>query len=257
MKVVILAGGLGTRISEESHMRPKPMIEIGGLPILWHIMKIYSHYGFYEFVICAGYRQWMIKEFFADYALRTSDVTFDFSNGGDVCVHGSTSEPWRVTVVDTGRDTMTGGRIKRIQSFVGDETFMLTYGDGVADVNIPALLAHHEAHGKTVTLTGVSVTQRFGVLSISPDGLVTSFREKHDSDAGAINGGFMVMKPKIFSIISSDNDTLEQGPLETLAKEGELAMYRHLGFWECMDTQRDRSNLEALWSSGKAPWKLW
>jgi glucose-1-phosphate cytidylyltransferase len=257
MKVVILAGGLGTRISEESHLRPKPMVEIGGLPILWHIMKVYSHYGFHEFVICAGYRQWLIKEFFADYALRTSDVTFDFSNGGDLRVHGSTSEPWKVTVVDTGRNTMTGGRVKRIRPFVGDEAFMLTYGDGVANVDVPALLAFHRSHGRMVTLTGVSVTQRFGVLDMLPDGEVASFREKHDSDKGIINGGFMVMEPEVFTLIKGDDEVLEEGALETLARQGELMAYRHPGFWECMDTQRDRSHLEALLESGEAPWKLW
>jgi glucose-1-phosphate cytidylyltransferase len=257
MKVVILAGGFGTRISEESHLRPKPMIEIGGLPILWHIMKIYSHYGFYEFIICAGYRQAEIKEFFANYALRTSDVTFDFSNGGSTAVHNSMFEPWKVTIVDTGYGTMTGGRIKRIQSFLEDETFMLTYGDGVADIDIPTLISYHQAKGKMVTLTGVRTTQRFGVLDIYSDGRVASFREKHDFDNGVINGGFMVVEPEIFSIIKGDSDILESDVLEVLAKQEELLAYRHHGFWGCMDTQRDKRLLENLWDSGQAPWKLW
>jgi glucose-1-phosphate cytidylyltransferase len=257
LKVVILAGGFGTRISEESHLRPKPMIEIGGMPILWHIMKIYSHFGFSEFIICAGYRQWMIKEFFAEYYLRTSDVTFDFSNGGSTTIHNNASEPWKVTVVDTGRSTMTGGRVKRIRPYIGEETFMLTYGDGVADLDIPALLACHKTHGKAVTITGADVSQRFGVLDIGQGGKVLSFREKRRDDSGIINGGFMVCEPSIFDLIEGDQTVLEQEPLEMLARQGELMAYHHKGFWQCMDTHRDKEQLEKLWSSGQAPWKRW
>lgn len=257
MKVVILAGGFGTRISEESHLRPKPMIEIGGLPILWHIMKIYSHYGFNDFIICAGYRQWMIKEFFAEYAMRMSDVVFDFSDGGSMLLMDSSFEPWKVTVVDTGRYTMTGGRVKRIQPYIGDETFMLTYGDGVADINIPDLLAFHNLHNKTATITGAKVTQRFGVLDVSDKGQIVSFREKDAVDKGIINGGFMVMEPSIFSLIDGDDDVLENGVLDKLAKQEELMAYQHHGFWECMDSQRDKNHLDELWNKGDAPWKLW
>ncbi len=257
MKVVLLAGGLGTRISEESHLRPKPMIEIGGMPILWHIMKHYSHYGFQDFIICCGYKQHVIKEFFADYYLYNSDVTFDFSKGGEMIVHNNIAEPWRVTLVDTGLTTMTGGRIKRVRKYIGDETFMLTYGDGVSDVDLPALLDFHRSHGKAATLTAVSVGQRFGVLDAQPDGRIDSFREKQDTDGSRINGGFMVLESSVFSYIEGDDTAFEQQPLSALARDGQLMAYRHDGFWQCMDTQRDRQMLETLWAKGNAPWKLW
>ncbi len=257
MKVVLLAGGLGTRISEESHLRPKPMIEIGGMPILWHIMKHYSYYGFQEFIICCGYKQHVIKEFFADYFLYNSDVTFDFSKGGEMIVHSNIAEPWRVTLVDTGLATMTGGRIKRVRKYIGDETFFLTYGDGVSDVDLPALLDFHRAHGKTATLTAVRVGQRFGVLDAAPDGTIASFREKQDADGSRINGGFMVLEPAVFDYIDGDETAFEQAPLTNLARDGQLMAYRHDGFWQCMDTQRDRQLLEKLWADGNAPWKLW
>lgn len=256
MKVVILAGGFGTRISEESHLRPKPMIEIGHQPILWHIMKEYSHHGFNEFVICAGYKQEVIKDYFANYALYNSDVTFDFTNGGKMTVHNDASEPWKVTVVDTGYSTMTGGRIKRIQPYIGDETFMLTYGDGVSDVDIAALARFHESHGKAATLTAVNVGQRFGVLGMHGDA-VSSFREKREDDGAVINGGYMVLEPSVFDLLDGDECVFEQGPLETLARTGQLMAYRHEGFWYCMDTQRDKKKLEELWQSGEAPWKVW
>ena len=256
MKVVILAGGFGTRISEESHLRPKPMIEIGRKPILWHIMKIYSAHGFNEFVICAGYKQDVIKNYFANYALYNSDVTFDFTAGGKVTVHSDSSEPWKVTVVDTGYSTMTGGRIKRIQSYIGSETFLLTYGDGVSDVDLGKLVAFHRGHGKAATITAVNVGQRFGVLDIEGDA-IKAFREKEDIDGAVINGGFMVMEPAVFDLLDGDECVFEQAPLATLAQSGQLMAYRHEGFWQCMDTQRDRRALEELWASGNAPWKIW
>ena len=257
MKVVILAGGFGTRISEESHLRPKPMIEIGGQPILWHIMKIYSTYGFNEFVICAGYKQHIIKEYFADYFLHTSDITFDFTNNNEMVVHHNSAEPWKVTVVDTGLNTMTGGRVKRIQKYVGDEAFMLTYGDGVSDVDITKLVEFHKSHGKIATMTAVNVTQRFGVLDIKETGVISSFREKKARDNGVINGGFMVLEPKIFDYIDGDSTVFEQKPLESVAQAGQLMAFQHDGFWQCMDTQRDKMQLEKMWSEGKAPWKIW
>ena len=256
MKVVILAGGLGTRISEESHLRPKPMIEIGEQPILWHIMKIYSHYGFNEFIICLGYKQYMIKEFFSDYFLHTSDVTFDIANN-EMTVHNNSSEPWKVTLVDTGLHTMTGGRIKRVKDYIGDETFFLTYGDGVADVDIAKELDFHKSHGKMVTMTAINVDQRFGVLDINSDGVIESFREKTKQDGGIINGGFMICEPEIINYIDDDTTVFEKKPLETVADMGELMAYRHTGFWQCMDTQRDKNKLEELWAGGNAPWKVW
>lgn len=257
MKVVILAGGYGTRISEESYLRPKPMIELGEQPILWHIMKIYSHYGFYDFVICCGYKGHMIKEYFADYYLYRSAVTFDFSAGNEMTVHQNVAEPWRVTLVDTGLRTQTGGRIKRIQKYVGDEPFLLTYGDGVSDVDLNALLEQHRKSGKAVTLTGIQPGGRFGVLDLEGE-TVTGFQEKAKEDGGWINGGFMAVQPEIFNYLSIDEAcVLEHGPLETLAKEGRLGLYKHYGFWHCMDTQRDKDRLEALWSSGNAPWAVW
>lgn len=257
MKVVILAGGFGTRISEESHLKPKPMIEIGGYPILWHIMKYYTSFGFNEFVICAGYKQQVIKEYFANYYLHHADITFDFSSGGEVIVHDETSEPGKVTVVDTGLNTMTGGRIKRIQPYVDNEAFMLTYGDGVSNVNLDALLAAHRSHGTIATITAVGVTQRFGVLDIDKNGLISSFREKKDTDGALINGGYMVLDPGVFDYIEGDQTVFEQGPLESLAAENQLSAYVHDGFWQCMDTQRDKMNLEALWQNRKAPWRVW
>ncbi len=255
MKVVILAGGFGTRISEESHLRPKPMIEIGRKPILWHIMKIYSAYGFNDFVICGGYKQEVIKDYFNNYALYNSDVTFDFTQGGQMTVHSEACEPWKVTVIDTGYTTMTGGRIKRIQPYV-DGTFMLTYGDGVADVDLNALAEFHKSHGKTATLTTVNPGQRFGVLDIE-DNQVLSFREKHDEDGASINGGFMMLEPAVFDLLDGDGCVFEEEPLTTLAETGQLMAYRHNGFWRCMDTQRDHRELEELWETGKAPWKIW
>lgn len=257
MKVVLLAGGFGTRISEESHLKPKPMIEIGEKPILWHIMKEYSHYGFNEFVICAGYKQHVIKEWFADYYLHNSDITFDFTNGNNMQVHSNVSEPWKVTIVDTGLNTMTGGRVKRIKDYVGGETFMLTYGDGVSDVNIKELYDFHKAHGKIATLTAVELGQRFGVLEISSNDVIESFREKAVDDCSRINGGYMVLEPKIFDYIDGDSTTFEKEPLEKVAKIGELRAFKHDGFWQCMDTQREKEKLEELWASGTAPWKVW
>lgn len=256
MKVVILAGGFGSRISEESHLKPKPMIEIGGRPILWHIMKHYSEYGYHEFVICLGYKQYVVKEFFADYFLHTSDVTFDLANN-QMEVHNNYSEPWKVTLVDTGLKTMTGGRVKRIQPFIGNEPFMLTYGDGVSDVNLRALENFHHSHGKIATITTVNIGQMKGVLDIGPDYAIQAFREKEDLDGALINGGFMVMNPEIFDYLENDTTVFEQGPMKTLADRGQLMSFRHNGFWQCMDTQREMMKLEELWQSGKAPWKIW
>lgn len=256
MKVVLLAGGLGTRISEESHLKPKPMIEIGEKPILWHIMKYYSEFGFHEFIICLGYKQYVVKEFFADYFLHTSDVTFDLANN-QMEVHNNYSEPWKVTLVDTGLKTMTGGRVRRIRSYVEDDSFMLTYGDGVADVDLHALEQFHREMGKIATVTSVNVGQRFGVLDVQENGQVTAFREKENMDGALINGGFMVMSPRIFEYLDGDETILEQEPFRRLARDGEMAAYLHNGFWKCMDTQRDKMQLEELWQSGKAPWKIW
>ncbi len=257
MKVVILAGGLGTRISEESHLKPKPMITIGDQPILWHIMKYYSSFGFYDFIICCGYKGHMIKEYFADYYLYRSDVTFDFSAENRMTVHANIAEPWRVTLVDTGLNTQTGGRIKRVQKYIGKEPFMLTYGDGVSDVDLNALMTQHKKSSKAVTLTGIQPGGRFGVLDLEGE-TVTGFREKAREDGGWINGGFMVMEPEgIFPLLDGDSCVLERTPLETLAKDGTLGIYKHTGFWQCMDTQRDRGRLEQLWDTGTAPWKIW
>lgn len=258
MKVVILAGGFGTRISEESQFRPKPMIELGGKPILWHIMKLYSHYGYNDFIICAGYKQHIIKEWFADYYLHNSDVSFDFRNGhNDMIIHNQHCEAWQVTVIDTGLNTMTGGRIKRIQSYVGNEPFMMTYGDAVCDVNIADLVRFHRQHGKTATLTAVMLQQQKGVLDISGDNTVRSFREKNLSDGASINAGFMVLNPEIFQYLDGDACIFERGPLEALAAQGELMSYMHHGFWQCMDTTREKESLERLWNTGQAPWKVW
>ncbi len=257
MKVVILAGGLGTRISEESYLKPKPMIEIGDQPILWHIMKYYSSFGFHDFVICCGYKGHVIKEYFADYYLHRSDVTFDFSAGNRMTVHENVAEPWRVTLVDTGLNTQTGARVKRVQKYIGNEPFMLTYGDGVGNVDLNALLKQHRVSGKTATLTGVQPGGRFGVLDLDGENIV-GFREKAREDGGWINGGFMVMEPEVFDYLrNADNCILERGPMETLAQEGRLGIYKHNGFWQCMDTQRDKIWLEERWKTGNAPWKVW
>lgn len=256
MKVVILAGGYGTRISEESYLKPKPMIEIGTFPILWHIMKIYSHYGFNDFIICAGYKQEKIKEWFYHYLTNTSDITYDFSHDNEIIVHNKNACPWKVTVVDTGLNTMTGGRVKRIQSYLDTEPFMLTYGDGVADININNLLSFHNSQGKLATLTAVQPIGRFGILDIE-DNLVYSFREKRKDDMNWINAGFMVLSPKMIDYIKDDQTILERYPLETLANTGQLACYKHEGFWQCMDTMNDKNTLEQLWNSGSAPWKVW
>lgn len=257
MKVVLLAGGYGTRISEESHLKPKPMIEIGDKPILWHIMKEYSHYGFNEFVICCGYKQHVIKEWFADYYLYNCDVTFDFGNKNDMIVHNSVAEPWKVTLVDTGLNTMTGGRVKRVQKYIGNEPFMLTYGDGVADINIAELVDFHQQHGKMVTMTAVNVQQRFGVLDIKDNNEITSFREKSMTDGSRINAGYMVCEPQIFDYIAGDATVFEKEPLEAAAKMGQLVAYKHDGFWQCMDTKREKEKLDELWEQGTAPWKKW
>ena len=257
MKVVLLAGGLGTRISEESEYKPKPLIEIGGMPILWHIMKEYSFYGFNEFIICAGYRQSMIKDWFANYFLHHTDVTFNFAHDNEVIFHDKHTEPWVVTVVDTGLKTLTGGRIKRVQKYVGNETFMMTYGDGVCDVNISSLLEFHKKHGKLATLTSVMTKQQKGVLQISGENAVMSFREKSALDGSQINAGYMVLEPKVFDYLDGDKCIFEQGPLQKLASEGELMSYSHKGFWQCMDTLREKNILEQLWTSGNCPWKKW
>ena len=258
MKTVILAGGYGTRISEESHLKPKPMVEIGGKPILWHIMKLYAAYGVTEFIICCGYMQHVIKEYFANYFLYNSDVTFDFTGGkSDMIVHRSNCESWKVTIVDTGLATMTGGRIARVREYLGDEPFMMTYGDGVCDVNIKDLLAFHKAHGKVATLTAVVPEQQKGTLDIGENNSVRAFREKSAADSSPINAGFMVLNPKIFDYLSGDSCVFEREPLERLAAEGELKSYVHRGFWQCMDNMREHDILEKLYAEGKAPWKVW
>lgn len=257
MKVVILAGGLGTRISEESRFKPKPMIEIGGQPILWHIMKEYSHYGFNDFIICAGYKQHIIKEYFANYYLHNSDMTFDFTQGVKKEYISTTAEPWKVTVVDTGLNTMTGGRVKRIQELVGGETFFLTYGDGVSDIDLKKELEFHKSHGKIATVCAVSVDQRFGVLDVDGNGKVKSFREKNERDVTLINGGYMVLEPEIFDYIEGDRTVFEREPMERLAAEGQLMSYCHKGFWQCMDTGRDKMMLEEMLANDVAVWKKW
>lgn len=256
MKAVILAGGFGTRISEESYLKPKPMIEIGEHPILWHIMKGYSSYGVNDFIICAGYKQHVIKEWFADYFLHTSDITFDFENDNKIIVHDKHTEKWKVTVVDTGLNTMTGGRIKRIQKYI-DEPFYLTYGDAVSDVNIKDLTVFHKFHGKCLTLTAVTIGQQKGVLEMNKDNTITAFREKSNNDGAVINGGFMVCNPEIFDYLENDSTVLEQEPMRKLAEQGELKGFYHSGFWQCMDTKREKDKLEALWENGNAPWMIW
>lgn len=257
MKVVLLAGGFGTRISEESEYVPKPMIKIGGMPILWHIMKEYSYYGFNEFVVCAGYKQHVIKEWFADYFLHTSDITFDFTEDNKMIIHDKHTEPWKVTVVNTGLNTMTGGRVKRIQKYIGNERFMLTYGDGVCDVDMNALLKFHESHGKIATLTSVIIEQQKGVLDIGGDNAVRSFREKSAIDGSPINAGYMVFEPEVFDYIEGDETVLERETLVKLAEEGQLMSYKHSGYWQCMDTKREKDILEKMWSEGHASWKKW
>lgn len=254
MKTIILAGGFGTRISEESHLRPKPMIEIGDRPILWHVMKSYSNYGFNDFIICAGYKQHVIKEYFYNYYLHCSDVTFDFLGDNKMIIHNNDVEPWKVTIVDTGLNTMTGGRVKRVAEFIDEDTFMLTYGDGVCDINILKLIKFHKEHKKLATITAVRPSGRFGTLDIAEDLSVSKFAEKHQDNEGWINGGFMVFEPKVIDYIQGDSTMLEREPLEKLAYNGQLNAYMHKGFWQCMDTLRDKMYLEELLQKGKAPW---
>ena len=256
MKVVILAGGFGTRLSEETELKPKPMIEIGGRPILWHIMKLYSHFGFNDFVICLGYKGYVIKEYFLNYFVHMSDITVDLSCGSTE-IHNTYSDAWKVTLVDTGLNTMTGGRIKRVKEYINNETFMMTYGDGVGDVDIRALLDFHKTHGKLATVTAVQPSGRFGSLSIENDETVGSFIEKPAGDGSWINGGFFVLESQTIDYISNDETVWEREPLENLAKDRKLTAYRHSGFWKPMDTLRDKNELEKLWSSNKAPWRLW
>ena len=256
MKAVLLAGGLGTRLSEETHLKPKPMVEIGGRPILWHIMKIYSHFGINDFVVCAGYKGYVIKEFFANYWLHTSDVTFNMKSNS-VEIHDQRAEPWRVTVVDTGDMTNTGGRLKRVQHFVGNEPFCFTYGDGVGDIDIGELIEFHKLKGRMATLTAVQPPGRYGALEIVDDGKVDSFKEKPTGDGGSINGGFFVVQPEAFNLIDGDSTSWEQTVLSRIASDGQLSAFPHSGFWRPMDTLRDKNQLEDLWASGKAPWKLW
>ena len=256
MKVVILAGGLGTRISEETDIRPKPMVEIGGKPILWHIMKIYAEQGFNEFVVCLGYKGYVIKEYFANLFLHQSDITIDLSNN-HIEVHNSESENWKITLVDTGRDTMTGGRIKRIQQYIGNDRFMLTYGDGLSDINLKALIDFHHSHGKLATVTSVKPDGRFGVLSIDDQNTVLSFNEKNIEDVAWINGGFFVCEPEVFDLIHGDNTIWEREPLENLANSGNLISFKHGGFWKPMDSLKDKNDLNILWDSNNAPWKKW
>jgi glucose-1-phosphate cytidylyltransferase len=256
LKAVILAGGLGTRISEESYLKPKPMIEIGGRPILWHILKTYSHHGINDFIICCGYKGYVIKEYFANHFLHMSDITFDMVNN-KMEVHQQHVEPWRVTLVDTGDETMTGGRLKRVAPYLaGEEAFCFTYGDGVGDVDITALVDFHRAHGKLATLTATQPPGRFGALSLNGD-QITSFKEKPHGDGSWINGGFFVLSPKVIDRIAGDATLWEREPMESLANDGEFSAYFHRGFWQPMDTLRDKTLLEDLWASGKAPWKVW
>lgn len=258
MKVVILAGGLGTRISEESHLRPKPMIEIGDRPLLWHIMKGYSAHGFDDFVICLGYKGYFIKEYFANYFLHGSDVTFDFRGGATKpVVHAHTVEPWKVTLVDTGANTQTGGRVKRVRDYVGDDTFLLTYGDGVSDIDIKALVSFHKGHGRLATVSAAQPGGRFGSLDLGEGDFVRAFIEKPIGDGGWINAGFFVMEPKVFDYIDGDSTALEKEPVENLARDGQLVARKHHGFWQPMDTLRDKMHLEDLWARGNAPWKNW
>ena len=255
MKAVILAGGMGTRISEESSVRPKPMIEIGGKPILWHILKIYSAHGINDFIICLGYKGYVIKEYFANYFLHMSDVTFDMG-ANKMEVHNAKAEPWKVTLVDTGEDTMTGGRLKRVQKYLGDEDFCFTYGDGVGDVDITKLVAHHRLHNRLSTVTSTQPPGRFGALKLEGD-RIAGFQEKPQGDGGWINGGFFVLSPKVLDHIADDATVWEREPMESIAKAGQMTAYLHDGFWQPMDTLRDKMLLEELWATGKAPWKVW
>lgn len=256
MKVVLLAGGLGTRLSEETVLKPKPMVEIGGMPILWHIMKIYSAYGFNDFVICLGYKGYVIKEYFTNYFLHKSDVTIDLVNNS-VTVHDSHAEPWKITLVDTGNSTMTGGRIKRIQSHIGNETFLLTYGDGVGNVDIKKLVEFHQKHGKACTITSVQPSGRFGALNLTEKQEVLSFKEKPQGDGAWINGGFFVCQPEVFNYIENDSTIFEKEPMESLAANGQLMAFNHNGFWKPMDTLRDKQELDSEWNNGNAKWKNW
>lgn len=257
MKAVILAGGYGTRISEESQYKPKPMIEIGNMPILWHIMKNFSFYGVNEFIICAGYKQQVIKEWFSDYFLHTSDVTFDFTRGNDIIVHNKHTEAWKVTVVDTGLNTMTGGRVKRIKEYTEGKPFLLTYGDAVGDINITELINWHHSHKKIATISVYNFGQNKGVLDIASDGVVNEFREKSDFDGDLINIGYMVLDPRVFHYIEGDSTVFEQAPLKKLVQEKQLLAYTHRGFWQCMDSLREKQKLEQYWEGGHAPWKIW
>jgi len=258
MIVVILAGGFGTRISELSHLKPKPMIEVGDAPILWHIMKYYSSFGYNDFIICCGYKGYVIKEYFADYYLHRSDITFDFSKSNSIVIHNNVAEPWKVTVVDTGLYTQTGGRVKRIQKFIGNEPFFLTYGDGLSNIDLNELVRQHKTSDNIVTLSAIQPRGRFGVLDIDEDGKkVIKFREKATEDSGWINAGFMIMEPEVFSYIDNDDTILESVTLDRLSNDGKLGVYKHYGFWQCMDTQRDKGMLEDLWRNGHAPWKMW
>ncbi len=256
MKVLLLAGGFGTRLSEETELKPKPMVQVGGRPILWHIMKLYSHFGFNDFVILLGYKGYVIKEYFANYFLHQSNVTIDLKNNTTE-IHKNTAEPWRITLLDTGKDTMTGGRVKRAADFIDENPFMLTYGDGVSDLNIQHLLDFHKKHGKLMTMTSAQPEGRFGALQIGSDGTVEKFLEKPKGDGGWINAGFFVCQPEVIQYINDDSTILERTPMETLAKEGQMMTYKHTGFWKPMDTLRDKNQLEDLWQTGHAPWKIW
>lgn len=257
MKVVILAGGYGTRLSEETDNRPKPMVKIGEIPIILHIMKIYSSYGFYDFIICLGYKGEVIKEYFSNYFLHNSDVTFHFNENNKMTVHQHHTEPWTVTLADTGKDSMTGGRVKRIKKYIGDQPFMLTYGDGVGDVDISRLVEFHRSHGKLATITATQPSGRFGILTIASDNRVAKFEEKAEGNIGLVNAGFMVLQPDVFDYIENDQTVFEKEPLERLASENQLMAFEHKNFWHPMDTLRDKRHLEQLWNSGKAPWKKW
>jgi glucose-1-phosphate cytidylyltransferase len=257
IKVVILAGGFGSRLSEETESRPKPMVEIGGKPMLWHIMKIYSHYGFNDFIICCGYKAYYIKDYFYHYYMHAADMTVDLASN-DVVYHKSNSEPWKITLVDTGFETMTGGRLKRIQKYVGNNPFMMTYGDGVADINIPQLVTYHKANGKLATISAVLPSGKFGALQIAENDSIMSFFEKPQGDGSWVNGGFFVLQPEVFDYITDGDTTIfERTPLENLARDGQLQAFRHRGFWKPMDTLREKLELQSLWESGSAPWKLW
>jgi len=255
MKAVILAGGMGTRISEESQTKPKPMIEIGGKPILWHILKIYSHHGINNFVICCGYKGYMIKEYFANYFLHNSDVTFDLKSNS-VKIHQNKSEPWNITLVDTGEQTLTGGRLKRVSKYIGNEDFCFTYGDGLSDLNLNELISFHKKKGALATLAGVQPPGRFGALNLNGDKVI-NFKEKPDGDGGWINGGFFILSPKVLNYIENDQTIWEKDPIEKLSSEGNLFVFKHSGFWMSMDTMRDKNALEAMWEKNNAPWKVW